>query len=101
MKGFLWFLLLAFLGAASVIKPDLTAHQQKIYETSTGTPAPPVETLATFPEWKSLKFRDFYFCTATQSESRQTVVSYGFFRYIKVLDREWWENPSGKKIEDR
>ena len=97
MKAFLWFLLIAILGAASVMKPDLSAHQKKIYEMATGSPAPPAAELATLPEWKELKFRDIYFGTATQSKGRESIVSYGFFRYIKVVDKEWWANPFGKK----
>ena len=97
MKGFLWFLLIAALGAASVIKPDLAAHQQKIYESSTGSPAPPAAELAALPEWKELAFKDLYFVTATQSTSRKSIVSYGFYRYIKVIDKEWWANPLGRK----
>ena len=97
MKGFLWFLLIAVLGAASVIKPEFSAHQKTIYERSTGSEAPPVAELAALPEWKELTFRDFYLVTATQSKGRQSIVSYGFFRYIKVMDKEWWSNPFGKK----
>jgi len=97
MKGFLWFLLIAALGAASVIKPDFSAHQQKIYESSTGSPAPPVEDLAALPEWKGMTFKDLYLLTATQSTARKSVVSYGFFRYIKVMDKGWWANPFGRK----
>ena len=97
MKGFLWFLLIAALGAASVIKPDFSAHQQKIYEVSTGSPAPPGAELAALPEWKELTFKDLYLVTATQSTARKSIVSYGFFRYIKVMDKEWWANPFGRK----
>jgi hypothetical protein len=97
MRAFLWFLLIALLGAASVIKPDLGAHQSKIYEMATGSPAPSAAELAALPEWKELKFRDIYFGSATQSKGRETIVSYGFFRYIKVVDKEWWANPFGKK----
>lgn len=98
MKTFLWFILLAFLGTASVIKPDLSAHQRKIYETAHGSPVLPPEELSLLPEWKELTFRDFYFATATQSRERASVVSYGMFRYVKVVDREWWANPFGKKL---
>ena len=89
--------MIAILGAASVIKPDFTAHQQKIYEMSTGSAAPLAEDLAKLSEWKELTFRDLYLVTATQSVARKTIVSYGFFRYIKVVDKEWWANPYGKK----
>ena len=97
MRGFLWFLLIAVLGAASVIKPEFSAHQKQIYEMSTGSAAPPESQLAALPEWKELTFRDFYLVTATQSKGRQTIVSYGYFRKIKVVDKEWWENPYGRK----
>jgi hypothetical protein len=97
MRGFLWFFLIALLGAASVIKPDFAAHQKKIYEVSTGTPAPPADELGARPEWKDMAFRDFYLVTATQSVSRKSIVSYGFFRIINIPDRTWWENPSGRK----
>jgi hypothetical protein len=97
MRGFLWFLLIAVLGAASVIKPEFSAHQKMIYEMSTGSEAPSATELAALPEWKELTFRDFYLVTATQSKGRQTIVSYGFFRYIKVMDKEWWTNPFGRK----
>lgn len=97
MKGFLWFLLIAALGAASVIKPDLGAHQQKIYEVSTGSPAPSGAELAALPEWQGLTFKDLYLVTVTQSTARKSIVSYGFYRHIKVMDKEWWANPSGRK----
>ncbi len=99
MRGFLWFMLIALVAAASVIKPDLAAHRKKVYELSTGSAAPPAEELAALPEWKELTFRDFYLLTATQSTARNSIVSYGFLRHIAVLDREWWGNPSGKKPE--
>jgi len=97
MKGFLWFLLIVLLGAASVIKPEFGAHQLKIYEASTGSKAPPALELAALPEWKELTFRDIYFGTVTQSKERKSLVSYGFFHYIKVVDKTWWANPFGRK----
>ena len=96
MRGFLWFLLLAVVGAASVIKPDFSAHQKAIYEISTGAAASPAAELAVLPEWKELLFRDFYLVTATQSKGRKTIVSYGFFRSVTVMDKEWWANPYGR-----
>lgn len=99
MKGLLWFLLLAFLGAASVIKPDFNAHQKMIYETATGASAPPPAELAALPEWQGLIFRDVYFGTATQSKERKSIVSYGFFRHVTVMDKSWWANPFGKQPE--
>ncbi len=97
MKPLLFFLLLAFLGTASVIKPDQLSHEKKIYETAIGSSAPPAAELYRLPEWEELKFRDFYFCTATQSKGRNSIVTFGFFRYIKVLDTAWWSSPLGKK----
>jgi|GEM_PF-2855279 len=97
MRSFLWFLLIALLGVTSVVKPDLNVHRQKIYETATGSPAPATADLALLPEWKDLKFRDFYFVTVTQSIGRETIVSYGVLRYIKVVNPDWWANPHGKK----
>ncbi len=100
MKSLLWFLFIVLFGAASVIKPDFPSHQQKIYETATGHPSPPAEELAALPEWKKLNFRDFYLVTATQSEARKSIVSYGFFRHVTVVDKEWWEQPDGKKMAE-
>lgn len=96
MRGFFWFLLITVLGAASVVKPDFSAHQKKIYEVSTGTAAPSVAELAALPEWKGLSFRDLYLVTTTQSAERKSIVTYGFLRYIKVVDKEWLANPHGK-----
>lgn len=95
MKGFLWFLLLAFLGTASIVKPDLNAHREKIYEVSTHSAPPPPREFSVLPEWDELTFRDFYFVTATRSRERKSMVSYGFLRYVKVVDAGWWLNPHG------
>lgn len=101
MRGFLWFMLLVGLGAASVVKPDSTAHQQKIYAISTGNEPPAVEILTAMPEWKELEFTDFYLCTATRSKTRKSLVSYGFYKHVKVVDRSWWEYPQGRKTVEQ
>lgn len=80
-----------------MIKPEFSAHQKQIFEISTGSSAPPATELAALPEWKELTFRDFYLMTATQSAARKSIVSYGYFRHITVVDKEWWTNPYGKK----
>ncbi|HEX5773523.1 MAG TPA: hypothetical protein VFY07_04305 [Geomobilimonas sp.] len=81
--------LLVVLGYAYYNKPLLPAHQEKIYLIATGTETVTDEEIYSQPEWDGLEFRDWFIVTATQDKQKQSLVSWGFVGYLKVVDTEW------------
>lgn len=74
---------------ANYHKPLLIKHQQKIYQTATGSTEAVDEEIYAQPQWEGLEFVDWKFLTATRDKNKQSLVSYGIVNYIKVVDSEW------------
>ncbi|RII29009.1 MAG: hypothetical protein CXR31_03835 [Geobacter sp.] len=90
MKALIIILLVAIpLGYAYYNKPLLAAHQEKIYLTATGADAITDEEIYSQPQWDGLEFRDWLIVTATQDKQKQSLVSWGFVGYLKVVDPDW------------
>ena len=90
MKALIIILLVVVpLGYAYYNKPLLAAHQEKIYLTATGTDAITDEEIYSAPQWDGLEFRDWLIVTATQDKQKQSLVSWGFVGYMKVVDTDW------------
>lgn len=93
-------ILLVVLGYAYYNKPLLPAHQEKIYLTATGTETNTDQEVYSQPEWDGLEFRDWFIVTATQDKQKQSLVSWGFVGYLKVVDTEWALNAFDLKKQE-
>lgn len=40
--------------------------------------------------WKNLKYKDFFVASTTSSASKGSMVSFGFCKYVKVVDTDWF-----------
>lgn len=80
-------------------RPTLEAHQARLYLSITGAEAVTDESLYSRPEWADLELRDFFILTATQDARRNTLVSFGFGNYIKVVDEEWAKQAFGLELQ--
>lgn len=89
MKTFIIIILVAILGYAYYERPLLPAHQEKIYLTATGTDTITDEEIYSQPQWDGLEFRDWFIVTATRDKQKQSLVSWGFAGYLKVVDTDW------------
>lgn len=99
-KWFVIVLVIVSFVYANYKKPLLINHQQKIYQTATGSTEPVDETVHAMPPWEGLEFVDWKFLTATRDKVKQSLVSYGIADYIKVVDREWAPKAFGIKSKE-
>ena len=82
-------LVVAPLGYAYYNKPLLPAHKEKIYLVATGSDKVTDQEIYSQPQWDGLEFRDWLIVTATQDKEKQSLVSWGFVGYLKIVDTDW------------
>ena len=85
---------------ANYNKPPLIKHQQKIYQTATGSTEAVDDEVYAQPQWEGLEFVDWKVMTATRDKNKQSLVSYGIVNYIKVIDSAWAPKAFGLKPKE-
>ena len=101
MKALIIILLVAVpLGYAYHNRPLLAAHEEKIYLTATGTDTITDEDIYSKPQWDGLEFHDWLIVTATRDKQKQSLVSWGFAGYLKVVDTDWALKAFNLKTQD-
>ncbi len=96
MKKLLFLLLIAPFVFAYYNKPSLNDHKAKIYVAATHTESAADDDLAR-PEWENLEFLDWALVTATQDKQKQSLVSFGIVKWVKVVDTDWAPKAFGLK----
>ena len=99
MKKFVLFVLL-IIAALHYTNPTFEDHKRSIGATLI---QPITEATdpgwANDPVWKDLTYMDFFICSATQGISKQTLVSVGGVRFVKIVDTTWPHIKPKKKKE--
>lgn len=68
-------------------RPLLEDHQARLYFEATNQEI--TDELLNSEAWEDLEMKDLFVLTVTNDSDKNTLVSYGFGNYIKVLDDEW------------
>jgi hypothetical protein len=81
-------------------KPTLDDHKTKIYQLAGSTEDPLKGEQLALPEWDGVEFVDWVFITGTRNKEKQSLISFGLCKYVKVVDTDWGPKALGFKKEE-
>ncbi len=99
MKKLFLLLLIAPFVFAYYNKPTLNDHKARIYTAATQAESAADDDLAR-PEWDNLEFLDWTIVTATRDKQKQSLVSFGIVKWVKVADTDWAPRAFGLKARE-
>ncbi|SRR6266540_1482815 len=88
-KYFIIALLLAPFVYGYYHKPHFDQHREKIWVEAKGGDATFDEEARALPEWENLYPVDWLVFTATRNKALESLVSFGLFDRVFVIDSDW------------
>jgi hypothetical protein len=76
-------------------KPLLDDHKVRIYQLAGNSEEPLKDAQLELPAWDGLEYVDWMVITGTRDKEKQSLVSFGIVKYIKVVDTDWGPNSLG------
>jgi len=70
-------------------KPQLDRHREKIWAAAKGEDAAFDQAAAELPQWDDLYLVDWLVFTGTRDKKLETIVSFGLFDHVFVIDSDW------------